>query len=1037
MVSKYFKKIFFVFITQLLCSTITFAQGLTCATATNLPLNAACVNSTITNTENGTLATGSPTCATGSSFQDVWYQIVGNGALINVTVSGSNTASSLAAYSGCVSGQISCAMIAAGASGSISFNSVLGTTYFIQVQRRSGTTNGDQTGNICAIYLPPVNDEPCSASPLTVGFSCSSTQGNNFFASSSPGVPAPACGFYLGGDVWFSAVVPVSGNIDIALAPSSITFGGFAIYSGTCSALTYQGCEIFNGASSNLTYTDLTPGSTVWIRVWDQSNDFMGTFDICVTEPAIPLPPFTPWNDQVCSAEPIPPATSCNYIHGVTTNATASFNGVPSCAGYDGQDVWYSYTVPASGVFVGDIFLTGSTTAAPNGGFQLYNVSCNALSPLGACTSFSSGGTSFTYTTVPGSTIWIRVWGNSATGLDIEFDLCVFEPIPPANDNPCSAIPITPGSDCNETVATNIYSTASFGVPAPGCGTNGGTNDVWFTVTVPASGALNLMGIYHLTEARDLEMSVYTGICSSLTLLACNDDGGGNGFGAPALAFTGLTPGITLWIRITATITTGDFGICATDPTIVPTPINDNCSGALDIPISGGNCENSLSGTLTGATVSPSIYGCADALSDDIWYSFTAPSNSVAVVIPSVSFYPSAVYLSIYNGNCATLGTEIQCGTINSVTTQDLIVNGLTIGNTYFVRVQALLANSLSAIDFDICITPAMCGHPMTEDYCATPATIVQGPGTLSGATGSYSSDTPANLLAEFCATIQNNSWFEFTALNTTEIFDFTVISCTGGAQSMQAHVYEVIHDVNGCCTNLSSVSNCNNNMIPGFGGIITATGLTVGNQYILMIDGNANSSCSYSILDWVSGIPLGTEIQLFTAVPLDRKNEIIWETVSEKNNDYFKLLRSYDGINFNEIGIIDGNGTSNELIRYSYLDEIINTDVIYYQLIQVDFNGLQTPSNIISVGRNDENNTGIYVWPNPITDNPKIVIYGAEGGTLKLLDVTGKIIQVRDVAEKNHEFEPLNVEQLKPGVYSIVFTSSTGLISNSRIVKL
>ena len=72
----------------------------------------------------------------------------GDGATFDVTVSGSNTASSLAAYSGCVSGQISCAMIASGATGSISFNSTLGTTYYIQVQRRSGTTNGDQTGNI-------------------------------------------------------------------------------------------------------------------------------------------------------------------------------------------------------------------------------------------------------------------------------------------------------------------------------------------------------------------------------------------------------------------------------------------------------------------------------------------------------------------------------------------------------------------------------------------------------------------------------------------------------------------------------------------------------------------------------------------------------------------------------------------------------------------------------------------------------------------------------------------------------------------------
>ena len=84
----------------------------------------------------------------------------------------------------------------------------------------------------------PANDNPCNATPLTVGAGCTFTQYTNLNATASPGVPAPGCASYSGGDVWFSAVVPASGSLTLDCNTGGITDGGMAIYSGACNSLT-------------------------------------------------------------------------------------------------------------------------------------------------------------------------------------------------------------------------------------------------------------------------------------------------------------------------------------------------------------------------------------------------------------------------------------------------------------------------------------------------------------------------------------------------------------------------------------------------------------------------------------------------------------------------------------------------------------------------------------------------------------------------------------------------------------------------------
>lgn len=133
------------------------------------------------------------------------------------------------------------------------------------------------------------NDDPCTATPLTVGTSCSTTSGNNTGATNSA-VAVAVCDGNSDGDVWFSAVVPASGKLHINTFAQGLTDMGMAVYTGPCASPVYFNCYSGgNATTSTMPYAQinsgLTPGATVWIRMWDVGNDQSGTFDICATDP--------------------------------------------------------------------------------------------------------------------------------------------------------------------------------------------------------------------------------------------------------------------------------------------------------------------------------------------------------------------------------------------------------------------------------------------------------------------------------------------------------------------------------------------------------------------------------------------------------------------------------------------------------------------------------------------------------------------------------------------------------------------------------
>lgn len=136
--------------------------------------------------------------------------------------------------------------------------------------------------------------------------------------------------------------------------------------------------------------------------------------------------------------------------------------------------------------------------------------------------------------------------------------LTVTAPLPPANDECANPIVLTPGGvyTDNDVDGTNLAATLSANTPAPSCGNfNFATagKDVWYSVVVPASGSLTIeTGVNTATTTGiDTVIQVYSGDCTTLTAVNCDDDSATEtAIGLSRLALTGQTPGATLLIRL-------------------------------------------------------------------------------------------------------------------------------------------------------------------------------------------------------------------------------------------------------------------------------------------------------------------------------------------------------------------------------------------------------------------------------------------------------------------------------------------------------
>jgi len=197
-------------------------------------------------------------------------------------------------------------------------------TWYVVPKNSVGSASGCSSGAYSFTCISvPTNDDPCGAIALSISNSLTYNTYSNAGATATSGPPAPGCASYSTADVWFSVTVPASGIISFDSQTGTITDGGMAIYSGTCSSLTLIECDDDdspNGLMPYISLTGRTPGETLWIRMWEYGGDFTGTFGLCVRSQAANLTSATLNQNNVCPG----------------TSVTLTANGV------DGTAYWFT-----------------------------------------------------------------------------------------------------------------------------------------------------------------------------------------------------------------------------------------------------------------------------------------------------------------------------------------------------------------------------------------------------------------------------------------------------------------------------------------------------------------------------------------------------------------------------------------------------------------------------------------------------------------------------------------------------------------------
>ena len=201
---------------------------------------------------------------------------------------------------------------------------------------------------------------------------------------------------------------------------------------------------------------------------------------------------------------------------------------------------------------------------------------------------------------------------------------------------------------------------------------------------------------------------------------------------------------------------------------------------------------------------------------------------------------------------------------------------------------------------------------------------------------------------------------------------------------------------------------------------------------------GVGEKTLSFGSIDENTILPI--ELISFTATCNGKSSLIEWTTATEKNNDFFVLERSTDAINFKEIVRVAGAGNSIEPINYAYTDYGARSGDNYYRLVQVDYDGTSTASEIIVANCPAETlgEPNVLAFPNPFNDNLTLHFenFGNIHATIEVYDMLGRMVQTQKVNCSQNDYEVvLRLADLSDGTYNVRI-STKELVINRQVVK-
>ena len=212
------------------------------------------------------------------------------------------------------------------------------------------------------------------------------------------------------------------------------------------------------------------------------------------------------------------------------------------------------------------------------------------------------------------------------------------------------------------------------------------------------------------------------------------------------------------------------------------------------------------------------------------------------------------------------------------------------------------------------------------------------------GAVGDPSFTPPSNISTTLCTggtwySNENTVYYSFTPTATNADLQIENVLCNDGTSGQaQFAVWESCGDVG---TYGSAFLGC----VVGSANL-SLTGLTVGQTYIIVVDGNAGDICQWEFVG--NNILLPLEFISFDVKYNEPFADLEWVVKEKGNSLSYEIQRSMNGFDFERISTVEAKSSiGNTTYQTKDLNPIKGQ--AYYRLKQIKADGSFQYSNIIS----------------------------------------------------------------------------------------
>lgn len=191
----------------------------------------------------------------------------------------------------------------------------------------------------------------------------------------------------------------------------------------------------------------------------------------------------------------------------------------------------------------------------------------------------------------------------------------------------------------------------------------------------------------------------------------------------------------------------------------------------------------------------------------------------------------------------------------------------------------------------------------------------------------------------------------------------------------------------------------------------------------------NLQTFCLPSIL-------LPVEIVSFNALCESNRVKIEWTSISENQNAYYQLDRSFDGITYESFAVITGEMSSNQLKTYTVHDVDAIGKPVFYRLMQTDINGETRMVGDPLFVECEGNLETASLFPNPANELVQIQFNSSslKEKKVNIYDISGKQLFTL-VLPSETKATSIPLAELPQGVYFLIIEENQTVILNEKLV--